>query len=107
MPVRYFISWSFKEAITVDALRACIYIYIRQLSSFGAATLWFIDLFVAYVPDLNTLLSLFHFFPRRTRTKHENTRSLLFSYGMEMAANGYWARKVLRERDSLNETAAD
>ena len=69
--------------------------------------MWFIDLFVAYVPYLNTLLSLFHFFPRRTRTKHENTRSLPFAYGMEMAANGYWARKALRERDNDNDNDND
>ena len=30
----------------VNALRACVYIYIRQLSSFRAPTLWFIDLTV-------------------------------------------------------------
>ena len=30
----------------INALRACVYIYIRQLSSFRAPTLWFIALTV-------------------------------------------------------------
>ena len=36
-----------KEALSINALRACVYIYMRQLSSFIAPTLWFIDLTVA------------------------------------------------------------
>ena len=49
----------------------CVYIYIRQLSSFRAPTLWFIDLTVAIL------------FTRK-RTKHENSRSPPFS---KMAAD--------------------
>ena len=33
--------------LNINALRACVYIYIRQLSSFRGPTLWFIDLTVA------------------------------------------------------------
>ena len=33
-----------KEALRISALRACVYIYIRQLSSFRVPTLWFIEL---------------------------------------------------------------
>ena len=36
-----------KEALSINALCACVYIYIRQLSSLRAPTLWFIDLTVA------------------------------------------------------------
>ena len=33
----------FKEALSVNALCACVYIYIRHLSSFRAPTLWFLS----------------------------------------------------------------
>ena len=33
--------------LNINALRACVYIYIRQLSSFRGPTLWFIDLTIA------------------------------------------------------------
>ena len=36
-----------KEALRINALRACVYIYARQLSSFRALSLWLIDLTVA------------------------------------------------------------
>ena len=36
--------------LSINALRACIYIYIRQLSSYRSPTLWFIDLAVATCP---------------------------------------------------------
>ena len=53
------------RSLSINALRACVYSYIRQLSSFRAPTLWFIDLTVA------TCLIL-----ARKRTKHEKTRSI-------------------------------
>ena len=71
-----------------------VYIYVRQLSSFRAPTLWFIDLTVATCHIQYTFLSLSIFFTRK-RTKHENTRSPPFSYDTKMAADGYWARKAL------------
>ena len=33
--------------LSINALRACVYIYIRQLSTCRAPMLWFIDLTVA------------------------------------------------------------
>ena len=64
----------FKEALTINGLRASFYVHIRQLSSFKAPTLWFIDLTVAtYHMRLQcTFLSLWFFFTRK-RTKHENS----------------------------------
>ena len=38
----------FKEALGINALRAHVYFYIRQLISFRATTLWFIDLTVIF-----------------------------------------------------------
>ena len=35
--------FSYSGALSINALRACVYIYIWQLSSFRASTLWFID----------------------------------------------------------------
>ena len=41
-------AFNIKEALTVyNVLHACVYIYIQQLSSFRALTLWFIYLTVA------------------------------------------------------------
>ena len=62
-----------KEALSINALRACVYIYIRQLSSFRAPTLWFIDLTLTTGHIQYTFLSC-NFFWTRKRTKHENTK---------------------------------
>ena len=81
------LSRNLKEALSINALRACVYIYIRQLSPFRAPTLWFIDLTVPTCHIQYTFLSLCqHFFFTTERTKHENTR---LSYDMKMAADGY------------------
>ena len=87
-----------KEAVSINALCACVYIYTQQLSSFRAPTLWFIYVTVATCPIQYTSLNLCQFFTRK-RTKHENTRSPPLSYDTKMAADGYWARKasILRE----------
>ena len=90
----------FREALSTNALRACVYIYIPQLSSFRALTLWFIDLTVAIYLIQYTFLSLCQFFTRK-RTKHDNTRSPPFSYDTKMAAGGYWTRKTLILRELL------
>ena len=47
-----------KEVLSINALHACIYIYIRQLSSFRMPTLWFINLMVATCHIQYTFLSL-------------------------------------------------
>ena len=54
-------------------LCAPVYIYIRQLSSFRAPTLWLIDLTVATCHIQDTFLSLCHSYPRENR---QNTRIL-------------------------------
>ena len=46
LSVSLFLSFK-RSSPGINALRACVYIYIRQLSSFRAPTLWFIDLTVA------------------------------------------------------------
>ena len=46
-----------KEALSINALRACVYIYIRQLSSYRVPMLWFIDLTVATCHNQYTFLS--------------------------------------------------
>ena len=53
----------------VSRLRARVYIYIRQLSSFRAPTLWFIDLTVATCHIQHTFLSLCQFFFTRYSAK--------------------------------------
>ena len=79
----------FKEVLSINALRACVYICIRQLSSFRAPMLWFIHLTVAICHIQYTFQSLYQFFFTRKRTKHENTPSPPFSYDTNMAADGY------------------
>ena len=60
-----------KEPLSINALRACVYIYIRQLSSFRAPTLWFINLTVTTCHIQYTFLSLCQFF---SLENGENTR---------------------------------
>ena len=61
-----------KSPLSIDALRACVYIYIRQLGSFRVPTLWFIDLTVATCHIHYHPLRLCQCFPRKRR-KHKNT----------------------------------
>ena len=60
-----------RSSLSINALRACVYIYIRQLSSFRAPTLWFIDLPVATCHIQYTFLSLYQF---ASQNKAEKTR---------------------------------
>ena len=55
---------SLRTSLSINALRACVYIYIRQLSNFRAPTLWFIDVTVATCHIQYAFLSLCRFFPR-------------------------------------------
>ena len=61
----HILFWNAIIYLSINALRACVYIYIRQLSSFRAPTLWFIDQTV--------VLSLCQFF---TRKREKNTKIL-------------------------------
>ena len=81
-------------------MRACVYIYIWQLSSFRAPTLWFIYRTIL-LAIFNTLFLVYANFVTVKRTEHENTRSPPFSYDTKMAADGYWARKALILRELL------
>ena len=53
---------SLRGSLSINALHAYAYIYIRQLSSFRAPTLWFIDLAVATCHIQYSFLSLCQFF---------------------------------------------
>ena len=48
-----FVFW-----LSINDLCACVYIYIQQLSSFRAPTLWFIDLSLATCHIQHTFLRL-------------------------------------------------
>ena len=77
-----------KEAssLSINDLRTCVYIYIWQLSSFRAPTLWFIDLTVAACHIQNTFLSYCKYFQEKTNT---TLQSPPFSYDTIMVADGY------------------
>ena len=64
-------------ALSINALRACVDIYIWQFSPapFSTSTLWFIDLTVSTCYIQYVFLSLCPFFFMRKRTEHENTQS--------------------------------
>ena len=80
-------------------LRACAYIYIRQLSSFRETTLWLIDLTVADCHIRFTFLSLCRYLSREKRTKDENT----LSYHMKMAADvNTCAQRITTVKASLS-----
>ena len=46
-PFFFFIVRCLRGSLSINALHACVSLYTRQLSSFRAPTLWFIDLTVA------------------------------------------------------------
>ena len=56
-----------RSSLSINALRPRVYVYIRQLSSFRAPTLWFIDLAVATCHIQYTFLSLRQFVSRENR----------------------------------------
>ena len=78
----------FKRALSINALCACVYIYIRQLSSFRAPMLWFIDLTVVTCHIQYTFLSLCQYV---SRENGQNTKILgpPFSYDTKMSADVY------------------
>ena len=86
----------FKRAFCgINTLHACVFIiYIWQLGSFRASTLWFIDLTVASCHIQYTFLSSLHFFFTRKWTKHENTRSAIF-LGYENSCRRLWGAQSI------------
>ena len=87
----------------LNALRACVYIYIRQLISFRAPTLWFIDLTVATCHIQYTFLSYGrHFFHEKTDKTRKCSMSPTFSYHTKMTADiNTGAQGINTERASL------
>ena len=72
-----------KEAVSINALPACVYIYIQQLSSFRAPMLWFINLTVTtcHIQYTSEFMSIFHERMDKTRkcskSAYENGRQQL------------------------------
>ena len=56
LPLLLLLYTPFKEFLSINALCTFVHIYIWQLSSFRAPTLWFIDLTVATNAIFNTLV---------------------------------------------------
>ena len=75
----------------INALRACVDIYIRQLGPFSTSTLWFIDLTVAtcYIQYVFLSLCPFFFFIWENGQNTKILKVQPFSYDIKMAANSY------------------
>ena len=63
------ISGYLKKALSINALHACVYIYIWQLRCFRACTLWFTDLTVAAYVIFNTLFWVYVNFVHKKKDK--------------------------------------
>ena len=72
-------------ALSINALRAFVYVYTRQLSSFRVSTLWFIELTVATCHIQYTFLSLCQILSR----ENEQNTSPPFSHETKVVADGY------------------
>ena len=89
-------------SLSINALHACVYIYIHQLSYFRVSTVWFIDLTVAtcYSIHFSEFMSnLFH--EKMDKKKKLNVRHFMWY------KNGRWrlfigAQNVNTERASLH-----
>ena len=80
------LEWkSLRSSVSINALLARVYIYIRQLSS---ALLGRPRSDCRYLPYPKLFSEFTPMFFTRKRTKRENTRSPPFSYDMKMAAYG-------------------
>ena len=83
LPVLKWLCWLFRTltkalsriSLSINALHTCVYIYIRELSSFRAPTLWFIDLTVVTCHIQYTFPSLYPFVCTRQQTKHKHIPS--------------------------------
>ena len=64
------------SSLAVNGLRACVYVYIRQLSSFRTPMLWFIDLTVATCHiQCRVYANLFH---EKTDKTRGYSKSIIF-----------------------------
>ena len=71
--------WEFVKKLShYTVLCGPVYIYIRQISSFRAPTLWFIDLIVTTCHIQYTFLSWFQFFYEKTGKTRKYSKSAIF-----------------------------
>ena len=97
LKVRLFIRGS----LSIYALCACVYIYIRQLSSFRAPKLWFNHLTVATCHIQYTFLSLCHFFHEITDKTRKYSKSAIFVWYENGRRRLLGAQNINTERASL------
>ena len=79
------------KALSSNALRACVYIYIQQLRSFRAPMLWFINLTVPTCLVQYIFLSLCQFLlgPKAPSQEMQSVSSSFFWGGVELLI-GSW-----------------
>ena len=87
------------QSLTINALRAYVYIYIWQLSSFRAPTLWFIDPTVA---TCNTLFWVYaNFFHEKMDKTRKYSKSAIFVWYENGHRRLLGAQSINTERTSL------
>ena len=90
-------------SLSINALHACVYIYIWQLSTFRAPMLWFTDLIATcYLPNSIHFSEIMSIFFMRKQTKHENTQSPASSRGKqkEKGKKKKSTNKIILQKDS-------
>ena len=78
LPLNPLFSVPYVPYLSINALRACVYIYLRQLSSLRAPTLWFIDLTVATCHFQYTFLNLCQSLYEKTDKTQKYSKSAIF-----------------------------
>ena len=86
-------------SLSINALRAWIYIHIWQLSSFRATTLWFIDLTVATCHIQYAFLT--KFFHEKTDKTRKYSKSAIFVWYENGRRQLLGAQSINTERASL------
>ena len=71
-----------RSSFSINALRACVYVYTRQLSSFRAPTLWFVDLTVAtwHIPNTFWVYAIFFFTRKADKRRKYSKPAILVWY---------------------------
>ena len=90
-----------RSFLTVNNLLACVYIYICQLSSFRAPTLWLIDLTVATCHIQYTFLSLCQFFHEKMDKTLKYSKSAIFVLYENGRRRSLGAQSINSERASF------
>ena len=96
-----FPSPSSAGSLSINALHDCVYICIRQLSSFRAPTLWFIDLTVATCHIQSTFLSLCQFVQEKTDKIRKYSKSAIFVWYENGRRRLLGAQSIYTERAPL------